>query len=199
MCICGIDEAGRGPVIGPMVMAMVCADSIDFYVNDSKLLTKHQRSLIFNDVSRLYNKYYIIKPVEIDNAVKKHSLNLLEVNYALKLISEAECEKIYIDCFDVNESRLENILKMKSQKEIICKHHADRDFKIVSAASIVAKFIRDLEIEKLKDIYGDFGSGYPSDPKTVKFIKDSLIENKNIDDIIRREWKTYKNLIQGHI
>lgn len=136
MCVCGIDEAGRGPVIGPMVMAMVCADDINFYVNDSKLLTRNKRSLIFNDVSGLYHKYYIINPAEIDDAVKKHSLNNLEEQYAEKLILKAECEKIYIDCFDVNESRLERILKDRTGKEVICRHHADRDIKIVSAASM---------------------------------------------------------------
>ena len=64
-------------------------------------------------------------------------------------------------------------------------------------SSIIAKVTRDREIEKLHEIYGNFGSGYPSDPETVKFLKQSLQKGINIDDIVRREWKTWKDLNSG--
>ncbi len=63
----------------------------------------------------------------------------------------------------------------------------------------MAKVIRDSEIEKLHDKFGDFGSGYPSDPRTVHFVENAIKDHVNIDSIVRHEWKTYKNMFNSKL
>ncbi|MEM0139423.1 MAG: ribonuclease HII [Ferroplasma sp.] len=195
---CGIDEAGRGPVIGPMVMAILCGSDKELNeigVKDSKQLSPASRSRMFMQLESFEHRYFIISPEEIDNYVKNKKLNVLEENYAIRLASHVgNNSRIYVDSFDVNELRLQEKLIAGTGADIICKHKADEIYPQVSGASIIAKVIRDNEIEKLHKIYGDFGSGYPSDPKTVKFLNDSIKNGKDIDSIARHQWKTYKKL-----
>ncbi len=199
MINCGIDEAGRGPVIGPMVMAILCGDDEkikNIGAKDSKKLSPSRREDLFNELIKYNYKYFIIEPEEIDEYVKNKKLNVMEENYAIKLIGYTENSyDIYVDSFDVNEKRLEETLKKYTLKKIICKHHADDIYPAVSGASIIAKVIRDNEIKKLHDVYGDFGSGYPSDERTVKFLEYSIKNNINIEKIVRKQWKTYKNIM----
>jgi len=77
--------------------------------------------------------------------------------------------------------------------EIIAEYKADEKYGVVAAASIVAKVVRDAEIKKLRKQFGDFGSGYPSDEKTIKFVEENI---KTLEKygIIRKKWKTYKNI-----
>ena len=196
---CGIDEAGRGPLIGPMVMAIVCGDGDDLKhigVADSKKLSPRQREFIYSELTGFIQNHTIIGTDEIDTYVKDKKLNIMEEIYAIKLISSLpENARVYVDSFDVNEERLEAKLRERTGKEVICRHHADATYPQVSAASIVAKVIRDREIEKLHREYGDFGSGYPSDPRTVNFVENAIKNHINIDNIVRHEWKTYKNML----
>ena len=80
---------------------------------------------------------------------------------------------------------------------IISEHYADETYPLVSAASIMAKVRRDSEIQKLKDIYGDFGSGYPSDPRTRDFLRRLLSGGEEVPPIVRRTWKTLQRLDDG--
>ncbi len=195
---CGIDEAGRGPLIGPMVMAILCGDDQtlrELHVKDSKQLTPAGRMNIYKKLKEEKHKYLIIQPSEIDSYVKLKKLNVLEENYAVELASVVPPDaEIYVDSFDVNEIRLQEKLKIRTEREIICKHKADVIYPQVSGASIIAKVIRDTEIEKLHKIYGDFGSGYPSDSRTINFVKKAIADKKDINPIVRHEWKTYRNL-----
>ncbi len=196
MDVCGIDEAGRGPVIGPMVMAILCGNEEtikNLGVRDSKKLSPSRRLYLYGELIKYKYKFYIISPAEIDKYVREKKLNILEEKYAMMLINHAEND-VYIDCFDTDEKRLENKLIFETKKKITCKHHADNLFPIVSGASIIAKVIRDKEISKLHEIYGDFGSGYPSDIRTINFLKNSIKTKMDINGIVRTEWKTYKNL-----
>ncbi|RLE62603.1 MAG: ribonuclease HII, partial [Thermoprotei archaeon] len=65
----------------------------------------------------------------------------------------------------------------------------------VSAASVIAKVIRDTEVEKLSRIYGDIGSGYPSDPKTIGFLK-KVLKSGVIPPFVRRSWRTVDNILR---
>ena len=200
---CGIDEAGRGPLIGPMVMAIVCGDSNDLKrigVADSKKLSPSRREFIYLKLAGFKQNYVIISSGEIDTYVKDKKLNVMEELYSLQLISSfPESQKVYVDSFDVNEGRLENKLRLASGREVICRHHADDTYAQVSAASIVAKVVRDREIDKLHDKFGNFGSGYPSDPRTINFVENAIKNNINIDSIVRHEWKTYKNMFNSKL
>jgi ribonuclease HII len=192
--ICGCDEAGRGPVIGPMVVAIVCGDSDSFKkigVKDSKMLSESKREFLLEQIMNIAKsvEYVIVREEEIDRATYKKQLNLLE---AVTISSMIKQENEYIvDCPDVNEERFSRLLtELSGNKKIISRHKADINFPLVSAASIVAKVLREREISKIKEELGDFGSGYPSDTRTVTFLRNYFMKNGRMPPHVRRSWKT---------
>jgi ribonuclease HII len=201
MIIAGVEEAGRGPVIGPMVMAIACIDEKDEFklkalgVKDSKLLTPNQREKLYNEIKDLC-KFELVKilPEEIDAAVlsEETNLNWLEADHSVVLINKLRPDKVILDCPSTNLKEYKNyIMKKLDYKPIlVVEHKADVKYTIVGAASILAKVARDNEIKKLKAKYGaDFGSGYPSDPLTMEFTM------KNFDkySFFRQSWETWQH------
>ena len=177
--ICGVDEAGKGPVIGPMVVAAVLVDNAKQIENagfkDSKLLTVQKRRELFNLIKQNYRyEVEIIKPEKIDKYRRKNQLNLLNRKAFEKIIIKLNPNVAYVDAADVNEDRFGMEIKAnltnENDTDVISMHKADSKIPIVAAASIIAKHTRELEIEKLKLEIGDFGSGYPSDERTIKFL-----------------------------
>jgi ribonuclease HII len=198
-CQCGIDEAGRGPVIGPMVMAMVCGDPAELRnagVRDSKVLTPARRESLFELIEDLHfqKSFIVISPAEINRMMERITLNEIEHHFALQLLHDAACD-VYVDSFDVKPERLSRSLSDQSGKKVICAHKADSIYPAVSAASIIAKVVRDHEIRTLSEKYGDIGSGYPSDPRTISFLQASMENKVDITQIVRVKWKTYQNLL----
>lgn len=205
--ICGVDEAGRGPVIGPMVMCGILIDSadeaklIDLGVKDSKLLTPKQRESMFDEIKRIAKdcRVMVLSPSDIDEAIMSDELNLnwLEAQTTARMVNELEPHKVFVDCPSINVYAYKEYLKthvINKHIDLITEHGADRAYPVVSAASIIAKVTRDREIEGIKARIGqDFGSGYPSDPKTQEFVQKSY----NKYDIFRRTWASYKNAIKG--
>lgn len=206
MLIAGVDEAGRGCVIGPLVIAGVAVTTqnmqslIDLGVKDSKLLTAKKREQLHSEILKLTQNHHIIKvpPSQIDivvqNARKLHKLNRLEAETMAKIIEELRPDEAYVDAADVLEKRFGNHIKerLTIDTTIISEHKADRTFPIVSAASIIAKVERDREIANLKLNYGDFGSGYLTDNKTLAFLKQLLYENGDYPSFVRQSWKPAK-------
>lgn len=204
--ICGIDEAGRGPVIGPLVVAGVLIEKKDepklkqLGVKDSKELTPRVREELYSKIIKLVKKYHIIivSPEEIDNAVDKDpssNLNKLEGEKAVEIINKLKPGTAIIDCPSNNISNFKNFIKnkLKNNTKLILEHKADAKYPSVAAASILAKVTRDKEIEKIKKkIKIDFGSGYPSDPKTIEFVKEHY---KTHENIFRKSWQTYKEVL----
>ncbi len=186
MKILGIDEAGRGALIGPLVIGFVILDKpLSFKVYDSKQLTPKQRLVLMDKIEKEAIKvdHIKIEPWEIDKA----NINNLEYDKIKKYLEGIEVDAVYIDAF-MDPAKLK-----KLHRYVIADYKADMKYPVVSAASIVAKVNRDRYIEELKSQYGDFGSGYPSDPNTIKFISDK--DNvKKILKYIRKKWSTYKNL-----
>ena len=198
--ILGIDEAGRGPVIGPMVIAGYCIDEekIELLkslgVRDSKELTRKQREEIYDEIIKLTDKYkyIIIGPKTIDHYVYKNRLNYLEFENMVKIIEEIKPNTVIIDSPLVNTKKVIEYIKnnLKINVEIIAENKADKNYPVVSAASIIAKVIRDKEIDKIeKKININFGSGYPSDERTIKAIKENY---EILKDYIRESWMTVK-------
>ena len=196
----GIDEAGRGPVIGPMVMAGIVIpidkhqELIDIGVKDSKLLSKQKRSKLFSFLTKNFSyKYYVITPREIDSHVfsSDSSLNMLELIYTVKLINHFDnIQRAIIDCPSTNIASYRNILLSKINKdiELVVEHSADKNHVEVGAASIIAKVIRDKLIDDLKQQIGiDFGSGYPSDPLTQDFLEKFFDKY----DFFRKSWSSW--------
>jgi len=202
--IAGIDEAGRGPVIGPMVIAAVVVDEEklksleELGVRDSKKLTPGRRERLFDEIIAQLDDYVIIElwPEEIDS--REVTLNEFEVENFSKALNSLRVKPdvVYIDAADVKEGRfgeaIGKLLKFKA--EIVAEHRADDKFVPVSAASILAKVVRDRAIEKLKEEYGEIGSGYPSDPRTRDFLERYYREHGDFPPIVRRTWKTVEKI-----
>jgi ribonuclease HII len=204
--IAGVEEAGRGPIIGPMVMCIcLIEESAEFQlkslgVKDSKLLTPREREKLFLVIkSMTTSKIIIIPPKEIDAAVESKTLNLnwLEALTTSKLIQATRPDKFMMDCPSNNiKAYVDYVKKSLPEKfqnsvQLRAEHKADVNHPIVSAASILAKVTRDREIEKIKEQYKiEFGSGYPSDPRTKEFVKD----NWQLYPFFRKSWSTYKEV-----
>ncbi|MBD3361672.1 ribonuclease HII [Candidatus Woesearchaeota archaeon] len=204
--ICGVEEAGRGPAIGPMVMCGLVVKEEDIPklvslgVKDSKLLTPRTRERLFNEIIKIAKRHKIVKlsPKEIDVIVdgpKSSNLNWLEAVTSADLINALKPDKAILDCPSPNLGAYKKyVLKLLDNKDIklVVSHKADLKYPVVSAASIIAKVTRDKEIEKLKKKVGmDFGSGYPSDPNTRHFLELHL---DKCPDIVRHSWMTVKKL-----
>ncbi|MEM4195066.1 MAG: ribonuclease HII, partial [Candidatus Anstonellales archaeon] len=175
---CGIDEAGRGPVIGPLVVCLAkCSEKHEKELNslckkDSKQLLPEERERIFDELKKFCDFFVEIIPAEkINKLMDEMSLNDIEAEAMAELMKKVKCHNVIIDMPDKYEwvfrRRMEKFGIFKFEAE----HKADENFPIVAAASICAKITRDREIEKLHKIVGDFGSGYPSDEKTVEFLR----------------------------
>ncbi|TLY16331.1 MAG: ribonuclease HII [Thaumarchaeota archaeon] len=210
MILGGVDEAGRGSVAGPLVVAGVSAgregvkELIDLGVKDSKLLTPRQRGLLYPEILRItaYAVPAYILPREIDEYVKHgkkyRKLNYLEATYMARVIDQLGAKKVIVDAPDTNPVRFrDELLELTDRRcEVIAEHHADIRYPIVSAASIVAKVERDRAVEKLKSRYGDFGSGYPCDPKTMKFLSQWFEREGSMPDFTRKSWKSWLRILQ---
>lgn len=206
MLVAGVDEAGRGCVIGPLVVAGVAVKTENLQllselgVKDSKLLTAKKREALYPEIIKLTENHHVIKvlPYQIDKAVlssrKLHKLNRLEAETMAKIIEALKPDEAYVDAADVLEHRFGNHISecLTIKTKIISQHKADRTFPVVSAASIIAKVERDSEIANLKIKYGDFGSGYLTDDKTMVFLKRLLDENGDYPSCIRKSWKPAK-------
>ncbi len=206
--LCGIDEAGKGPILGPLVLAAVAIEEKNLKkleslpnLKDSKLLTPKQREILFKEIIKLAKIYKIltINPNEIDEAIdgeNELNLNWLEAQKSAQLINELNPDHVFIDCPSPNipayTAYLQNIIDTKT--EIICKHKAETLFKLVAAASILAKVTRDKEIKEIqKNIKEKIGSGYLTDKITQEFLQNNYQQYPNI---IRKSWITYKRLLE---
>ncbi|MBP0133753.1 MAG: ribonuclease HII [Nitrosarchaeum sp.] len=197
MQICGVDDAGRGSMIGPLVIAGISIDKSNISklslmgVKDSKQLTPKSREELYKKIIKLVDDYYVAKisVKSIDASVKKHELNHLEAKFMAKVILKLNSDTSYVDSCDVNPKRFgKEISKLSNNKKIQSYHHADSRFVVVSAASIIAKVTRDRTIEKLRKKY-DLGSGYPSDSKTINFVKSFYNTNHILPIFVRKSWK----------
>lgn len=198
---CGVDEAGRGPVIGPLVVSIVCGYDDDLGkigVKDSKALTRNSRTRLFDLIIQSSSHYAIreITPEELNDSMSRINLNQIEEDSYASLIEAAPLDcTVYVDSFDVNPDRLSQKLSSRTGKRVVCRHKADSLFPSVSAASILSKVTRDRRIEDLEKTYGRIGSGYPSDPVTIRFLEDALTSGKDISRIVRTKWKTYTSMV----
>ncbi|RLE38761.1 ribonuclease HII [Candidatus Woesearchaeota archaeon] len=203
--IAGIEEAGRGPIIGPMVMCgilIVEGDELRFKalkVKDSKLLTPNQREKLYKEILKIAKKHEIeiITPSQIDAALKSDSLNLnkLEAITSANIINKLKPDKVILDCPSNNVKMYVDFVNIHLKNpniDLLAEHKADVNHPVVAAASIIAKVVRDRKIEQLKKKIGqDFGSGYTSDPVTRSFLEKNW---EKYPDIFRKTWITYKKI-----
>lgn len=211
MLIGGIDEAGRGPVFGPMVIALVVSDEEtlerfrSYGVTDSKKLSPSKRRELYTIIKNEAKQVLSLKiePSEIDAAVLTgHKLAVLEAKKMAQLINIVDAaDIIYVDAAHSNADYFSKLIQTNLTKnlKIVCEHNADEHYISVGAASIIAKTERDEIIENLKQVYGDFGSGYPSDPKTISFLKQWIDTYDYLPPFARKSWVTIKRLMQKRL
>ena len=203
MNVLGIDEAGRGPVIGPLIVAGVVIPDEKVQIlermgiKDSKRLSPTRRKVLSRKLENMFEYETVeITARDIDLLrAKDVNLNEIEKIAMLKVIGNLDTNCIIIDSVDVKPERLEKEIKsIVGDVKVISEHKADDTYIQVAAASIIAKNKRDMIIEQLKKEYrkiGDIGSGYPSDPKTKKFLEKFTYDE--MPEIVRKSWKTVQN------
>jgi len=167
-------------------------------VKDSKLLSPKQRDTMYNVLKSLADDMVILK-VSADQIDKMRSitnLNKIEIQKMCELINVLAPDKVIIDAIESNVSGFKRkiLAGMENGTEVVAENFADTNHRIVGAASIVAKHTRDHDIKQMHKKFGDFGSGYPSDPVTVKFLKRWLESNREFPDIVRKSWMTAMEL-----
>jgi ribonuclease HII len=201
--ICGVDEAGRGPVMGPMIVAGVLLESESqlegLGVRDSKKVAPKKREVLAEEIRKIAKTEVIIVPADdIDVMRQAMTMNVMEVKLFSSIIEKLRPEKAYLDSADVDEERFgrEIAAELDFELEIVSKHGADDFYPIVSAASIIAKTTRDAEVWKIKEEIGEeIGSGYPSDPVTIKFLEGWVEGYGVLPPYTRKSWKTAQRIL----
>ena len=174
MKIAGIDEAGKGPVIGPLVVSIVCCNKNGLNelkkmgVRDSKKLSVKRREELAEEIKKIGEVGILkIQADELDELMRNKTINEILKDCYAKLIKKVDADLYILDSPDVIPERISGELESLTKKKVNAYHKADENHEVVAAASIVAKIERDKEIEKIKKVLGDFGSGYASDVKTI--------------------------------
>ena len=203
MKICGVDDAGRGSMIGPMVIAGISIEKKNIPklrklgVRDSKKLSPKKRELLYKQIVKLVDDYHVIQipPRTIDKYVFEHNLNHLEAKKMAEVISNLNPDVSYVDSCDVNAARFgREISDLSKKSKVKSYHYADSRFVVVSAASIIAKVSRDRSIMRLNKTT-NLGSGYPSDKKSVNYVKKVVSSKKSLPTSIRKSWKPVQKIL----
>ncbi len=210
MRVAGVDEAGRGCAIGPLVIAAAVFDEEvlpklrEIGVKDSKKVSPKKREKLEIKIKELALDYRIfeISPKVIDKVVFRsiplRRLNYLETMVMAKLIRELEPDLVHMDPPDVDNIRcaeqMQSVIKYKL--DVICEPKADLNYASTGAASILAKVRRDKRIAELREEHGDFNSGYSSDRKTQQFIAEYFSKNTECPDYMRESWSTIQRVMK---
>lgn len=200
--ILGIDEAGRGSVISDLVVAgaMIDEDRMEdlkkLKVKDSKLLTRKQRDDLEEKIKAVLDDFVVLKiPAnKIDELRKTINLNKMEVDKMAEITNLLKPDVVIVDAPQVSTEKFKGYVhaKLDNKKcEVIAENKADVKYPIVSAASILAKVVRDREMDKVSEKVGkDLGVGYPHDAKTIKHLEELIKAGKPLPDYVRQSWDT---------
>lgn len=204
----GIDESGRGAVLGPLVVCGFLIDEKDeeklrkIGVKDSKKLTPKKREDLALKIEEIGIHIVIIRiPSSKIDANRKRGINLnqIEAIKMAEIVNLLEPDKVIVDAPSHNTNKFRDYLFSKIEKkgvEIVSENFADQNYPVVSAASILAKVNRDEAIEELKKKVGEnFGVGYPHDPRTINFL--NVLAEKNhgkFPSYIRHTWDTVERI-----
>ncbi|XP_071827797.1 ribonuclease H2 subunit A-like [Apostichopus japonicus] len=219
-CCLGIDEAGRGPVLGPMVYGVsYCPLSKNDELKamgfaDSKTLTEEQREVLLKSIQDAsdfigYN-VQILTPSYISSCMlgrTKYSLNQVSMDSAISLLrlaieSGAKIKEVYVDTVGDASKYQAKLQALFPTLDITVTPKADSKFPIVSAASICAKVVRDRVIQSWKFKEGtvsatdNYGSGYPSDPATKRWLSENVDPIFGFPRFIRFSWSTASNILE---
>lgn len=199
----GVDEAGKGPVLGSMFAAAVCADEEDLpaAVGDSKTISPSERERLSDRIREVATVAVAEITVErIDDPTT--DMNTLTVSAHATALSSLPVELSEdlpgtLDACDVDEERFRERVtaRLDAEADVLATHGADETDPLVGAASIVAKVERDSHVTRLSGEFGDVGSGYPSDPTTRSFLRQYVDEHGELPDCARQSWSTCRDVL----
>ena len=199
--ICGVDEAGKGAVLGPLVVAAVACGSEEearaVGAKDSKALSPSRREEIYPEILARFRVATRVIPPEAIDARPRLSLNTCIARAHAAVVSELRPGLAILDACDVDEKRYRRVVAgvLTEKVKLVSEHAADRNHPVVGAASIVAKVIRDRAIAELAAEHGEIGSGYPSDPVTVAYLREYLRNRRVPPPFARSSWATTRSLV----
>lgn len=206
--VLGIDEAGRGPVIGSMFIGGFLVDEEDIEkledigVKDSKKLSDDKRESLRESLDDIGEVFLVeFSASDIDDLREVMSLNEIELKGFAQLVDRAEPDKVFMDLPEPDGNRfigkVKELMDTDTELDFTAEHGADDKFPVVSAASIAAKSARENHVEKLQKKYGyDFKSGYPHDKPTINFLEDFLEEKGKLPKETRMSWSTAQRIIE---
>ena len=208
--VLGIDEAGRGPVVGSLFVCGALVNEKNEYklkklgVKDSKLLTEDEREFMASELPKILEDFVVkeITASQIDKLMKSINLNVIEMQIFAKVIEELKPNKVIIDLPEKNGEKF--VLKVKKfldpkiyeKIEFIAENKADENYPVVSAASILAKSAREKHVKKLYEKYGYFRTGYPHDEDTIKMLEEYVKKYKKLPPDARKCWSTSKKILE---
>jgi len=199
---CGVDEAGKGAVLGPLVVAAVgCRRLKDLDavpVRDSKALSPDERAELYDQITASFRwTVLVIEARDVDLLRRCGTLNLILARAHASAIREIRPKKAFVDACDVIAARYGRMVSacLDFPCRVVAEHHADENRPVVSAASIVAKVTRDRLVASLSPAFGEIGSGYPSDHKTISFLEGYILAHKRPPSCARASWQTTRDLI----
>ncbi len=202
--VLGIDEAGRGSLLGPLVVGGFATSSAtarrlaDIGVRDSKLLSPERREEVYRRLASLGRRLTVVlPPAMIDRHVRHGGLNALEARAFAQIVRRAGVPSVYADACDPIAERFGATVRRLSgvSARVVARHRADRTIPVVAAASIVAKVHRDRALARLRRQVGEgVGSGYPSDERTREFVRALLRDGAEPPGWVRRSWQTMESL-----
>ncbi len=201
----GVDEAGRGAWVGPLVVGAVAirADELARLeaagAEDSKALRPTEREEVYARMEPFARFASIeLAPAEIDRFVRQGRLNELEARAFGEVVRPFAPALVRVDACDTNPRRFGSAVARFAGPgfRVVSRHHADADDPLVGAASIVATVRRDRAVRRLADELGaDLGSGYPSDPVTVAYVRQSTAGARRLPEWLRSSWATTQRVI----
>lgn len=201
MKVVGIDEAGRGSVIGPLVVCGVVLEQnrIKYLerlkLRDSKRISPKRRVVLSRKIRKITDHHLVKITAHDIDVLRANEVNLNQIEKIAmqQIINDSEADVSIIDCIDVNPDRFKNEIEgFFPELQVITEHGAEDKYAVVAAASIVAKVERDLEIDKIRKTFKEIGSGYPSDPRTIEFLKN--IPSNDLPDFVRKSWATLRRI-----
>jgi ribonuclease H2 subunit A len=230
--VIGVDEAGRGPVLGSLVY---CAafwpasmnDEISALgFDDSKQLKEGEREKLFNRIKAHDSIGWVIAELTAEVISKQmlkatpQSLNALSYEAVVWMLEKIRdypnnppiIDKLFIDTVgdpDTYKWALQRGLGPSSNDwDFTIEKKADANYRVTSAASIIAKQTRDMQIATWKwrepncaaaNLTKEFGSGYPSDPQCVSWMKgDAFHPVFGYPSLVRFSWGTAKTSMEDH-
>lgn len=202
----GVDEAGKGPVLGPMVVCAAKGDvnTLPTGIDDSKKLSPSKRRGLFESLTDMESFEYAVVYVSAET-IDQSDKNMTElgtdafIEALNEIIEDGIGGAIDTAHSDPEEFKRTVESRLTETVHLTCEHGADEKFPMVGAASIIAKVERDRRMAEIGDEFEEnVGSGYPSDSTTRAFLKEYVSKHNSLPQYTRKSWSTAEDIMAEH-